>query len=142
VQEPFNVNRAALAAGRASLAVPGLVEERRRQTAEGRELLSQRLTEVGAHPYPSQANFVLARVDVDDVELVERLRRRGILIRAGSEFGLPRTVRITVGPLPLMERAAANLADVRDQLDRPAGPAARARNPPRAPGSRRPAGSA
>jgi histidinol-phosphate aminotransferase len=116
VQEPFNVNRAALAAGRASLAVPGLVEERRRQTAEARELLSQRLTEAGARPYPSQANFVLARVDVDDVELVERLRRRGILIRAGREFGLPRTVRITVGPAPLMERVATELAGVRREL--------------------------
>jgi histidinol-phosphate aminotransferase len=116
VQEPFNVNRAALAAGRASLAVPGLVEERRQQAVEARGLLARRLAEAGAEPYPSQANFVLARVDVDDLELVEGLRRRGLLIRAGSEFGLPGTVRITVGPLPLMERAAAELADVRASL--------------------------
>ena len=50
VQEPFNVNRAALAAGRASLAVPGLVDERRGQTAEARELLTRLLAEAGARP--------------------------------------------------------------------------------------------
>jgi histidinol-phosphate aminotransferase len=116
VQEPFNVNRAALAAGRASLGVPGLVEERRRQAAEARELLSRRLADAGAQPYPSQANFVFARIDVDDVELTELLRRRGILIRAGSEFGLPGTVRITVGPLPLMERVAVAIADAQGEL--------------------------
>jgi len=133
VQEPFNVNRAALAAGRASLGVPGLAEERRLQASAARQLLARRLDEAGAEPYPSQANFVLARVGVDDVELTERLRQRGLLIRAGSEFGLDGTVRITVGPTPLMERAAAELADVRDELLR-----ARAREP----GSRREAGSA
>ena len=77
VQEPFNVNRAALAAGQASLAVPGLPEERRRQAAEARELLSRRLAEAGAEPHPSQANFVLAGVGVDDVELTERLLSTG-----------------------------------------------------------------
>ena len=133
VQEPFNVNRAALAAGKASLAVPGLAEERRRQAAEARELLARRLAEAGAEPHPSQANFVLAGVGVDDVELTERLRRRGLLIRAGSEFGLDGTVRITVGPTPLMERAAAELGAVREEL-------LRARAPE--PGSRRAAGSA
>jgi histidinol-phosphate aminotransferase len=122
VQEPFNVNRAALAAGRASLAVPGLAEERRRQAAEARELLARRLADVGAEPHPSQANFVLAGVGVDDVELTERLRRRGLLIRAGSEFGLDGTVRITVGPTPLMERAAAELGAVREELLRARAP--------------------
>jgi histidinol-phosphate aminotransferase len=116
VQEPFNVNRAALAAGRASLDVPGLAEERRLQASAARELLARRLDEAGAEPYPSQANFVLAQVGVDDVELTERLRQRGLLIRAGSEFGLAGTVRITVGPAPLMERVVGELAAVREDL--------------------------
>jgi histidinol-phosphate aminotransferase len=116
VQEPFNVNRAALAAGRASLAVPGLVERRRCETAEARELLAGLLRDAGAEPLPSHANFLLVRVGVDDRGLTERLRQRGILIRAGSEYGLAGMVRITVGPAPLMERAAAELAAVRAEL--------------------------
>jgi histidinol-phosphate aminotransferase len=116
VQEPFNVNRAALAAGRASLAVPGLVEERRRQAAEARELLTLLLSEAGARPYPSHANFVLADVDADDGALAERLLRRGLLIRPGSEFGRPRSVRITVGPLEIMERVGAEIAAALPEL--------------------------
>jgi histidinol-phosphate aminotransferase len=116
VQEPFNVNRAALAAGRASLTVPGLVEERRREAAEARALLAQRLAEAGAEPYPSQANFVLVRVGVDDVELTERLRRRGVLVRAGADFGLHGVLRITVGPLPFMERVAAEIGELLPEL--------------------------
>jgi len=116
VQEPFNVNRAALAAGRAALAVPGLVEQRRRETAEAREVLARGLREAGTTPHPSRANFLLVDVGVDDVALTGALLRRGLLIRAGSEFGLPGHVRITVGPVPIMERVAAELAEIRATL--------------------------
>lgn len=116
VQEPFNVNRVALAAGRASLAVPGLVEERRRQAAEARGLLARLLAEGGARPHPSQANFVLADTGVDDRALAERLLRRGLLVRPGSEFGRPGSVRITVAPSPIMERVAGELVRARAAL--------------------------
>lgn len=116
VQEPFNVNRAALAAGRASLARSHLVDERRRENAAARELLAERLRTGGSAPAPSEANFVLADVGVDDVAVYERLLRRGLLVRPGSEFGLEGTVRITVASEPLMERAAAELARARSEI--------------------------
>ena len=116
VQEPFNVNRAALAAGRASLRRSGLVDERRLANEAGRERLADRLREAGAEPVPSQANFLLVDVGVDDVALADGLARRGILVRAGSEFGLGGFVRITTGPIPLMERVAAELTELRAGL--------------------------
>jgi histidinol-phosphate aminotransferase len=57
-------------------------------------------------------NFVLARLDVNDVVLAERLAERGLLIRPGSDYGLAGYARVTVGPLPLMERFSAELAEV------------------------------
>jgi histidinol-phosphate aminotransferase len=116
VLEPFNVNRAALAAGRASLDNIGLVEERRLANEAGRERLAGLLRASGATPYSSQANFILVDVGVDDVALTEGLARRGFLVRAGSEFGLSGFVRITTGPIPLMERFAQTLADTRGAL--------------------------
>lgn len=116
VQEPFNVNRAALAAGRASLARAELVEDRRRENARARALLAELLREGGSQPFPSEANFVLARVGVDDVALTDRLARRGLLVRAGSEFGLAEHVRITVGHPELMKRVAGEVADARRAL--------------------------
>ncbi|MGH3043064.1 MAG: pyridoxal phosphate-dependent aminotransferase [Gaiellaceae bacterium] len=124
VQEPFNVNRAALAAGRASLLRADLVEDRRLANEAGRGLLAERLRAVGARPVPSQANFLLVDVGVDDVALTDGLARRGFLVRAGSEFGLPGHVRITTGPVPLMERVAAEVADVREKLTAAGAPAA------------------
>jgi histidinol-phosphate aminotransferase len=67
-------------------------------------------------PLPYEANFLLVEVGVDDVALAEALVRRGLVIRAGSEFGLPQAVRITVAPQPLMERVAAELLAARAKL--------------------------
>jgi histidinol-phosphate aminotransferase len=119
VLEPFNVNRAALAAGRASLGHVDIVETRRLANEAGRERLSELLRSAGAHPHPSQANFVLVDVGVDDLALTEGLARRGFLVRAGSEFGLTGFVRITTGPLPLMERVAQEVVAARAELLEP-----------------------
>jgi len=116
IQEPFNVNRAALAAGRACLRQPELVAGRRLQSAAARALLIRLLARAGMRPLDSEANFVLVDVGVDDVALAAALVRRGLLIRPGSEFGLEGYVRITVGPPELMERVAAELADSRESL--------------------------
>jgi histidinol-phosphate aminotransferase len=110
VQEPFNVNIAALAAGSAALAHSEHVDARRDETIAFRELLDDRLRAGGLDPLPSAANFVLVPLPVaDDLAVTEHVARRGMLIRPGTEFGLPGHVRITVAPAPLMERVADEL---------------------------------
>jgi histidinol-phosphate aminotransferase len=117
VQEPFNVNRAALAAGEASLGRAGEVARRRELAIAARERLARRLAVGGMTPVPSSANFVLADLGgVDDLELADRLLRRGILVRPGSELGLPGWARITVAPAAVMDRAAAALLETRLEL--------------------------
>jgi histidinol-phosphate aminotransferase len=116
VQEPFNVNRVALAAGLASLGRADEVAERRALAIEARDRLSRALRAGGVEPVDSHANFVLTDLGVDDGELCERLLRRGILIRPGTELGLPGWARITVAPGEVMDRAAAALLDVRGEL--------------------------
>jgi histidinol-phosphate aminotransferase len=113
VQEPFNVNVAALAAGLASLADPAEIDARRDETIACREVLVERLEAGGLKPLPSHSNFVL--VDLaggDDMELMDRLAHGGLLVRPGTEFGLPGYVRITVAPAPLMERVADAMVGV------------------------------
>jgi histidinol-phosphate aminotransferase len=106
MQEPFNVNRAALVAGRVCLAHPELIEQRRLRVAEARDILCERLRIAGLDPLPSQANFVLVDTGVDDAALAQAVAEEGLLIRAGGEYGLDGYIRITVGPGPLMERVA------------------------------------
>jgi histidinol-phosphate aminotransferase len=118
VQEPFNVNRAALAAGLACLRDPDRVERRRLEVVAARERLSAGLQSIGMRPLPSEANFVLVDAGGDDLGFSEALQRDGILVRAGSEFGLPGHLRITVGPPALMDRVVACLAAAREEIQR------------------------
>lgn len=111
LEEPFNVNCAALAAGCACLRATDAVAARREEVAAAREQLAAGLRSVGFEPFPSAANFVLARLDVDDVALADRLAARGLLIRPGTDYGLPGYARITVGPAPLMDRLLAELRE-------------------------------
>jgi histidinol-phosphate aminotransferase len=115
VQEPFNVNRVALAAGRAAVETAGLADRRRADVAEARDVLAGELEAAGLEVIPSQANFLLVRVDVDDGPVCERLLRRGLLVRSGASVGLPGYVRFTVAPAPVMRAAARELvAALRD----------------------------
>jgi histidinol-phosphate aminotransferase len=116
VQEPFNVNRPALVAGAASLGRPADVDERRRATAAARDHLAAGLRATGLEPLPSEANFLLVEHRADDDALADRLLRRGVLVRPGSELGLPGWARITVGPRPLMDRALEALPAVLEEL--------------------------
>ena len=119
LEEPFNVNCAALAAGVACLRAEAAVDERRLLVAAARERLADELRSVGFEPLRSDTNFVLARVDVDDVLLGDRLAARGLLIRPGSDYGLSGYIRVTVGPSELMERFGVELRDVCSSLRAP-----------------------
>ena len=115
VQEPFNVNRAALAAGRASLRQPDLVEERRLENELARDTLARRIRGHELETIPTEANFLLVRVDTDDLALAEELVRRGLLIRPGHDFGMPGYIRATIGPVPVMNRLADELARILEE---------------------------
>ena len=118
VQEPFNVNRLALAAGMACLADPSFIEARRREVVHARDRFAADLGQVGIGSWPSQANFILARPGGNDMEWYEGLLRRGFLVRPGSEFGLDGQLRITVGPPALMDSVLQAVADLRNDLVR------------------------
>jgi histidinol-phosphate aminotransferase len=116
VQEPFNINRLALAAGTALLADPEAVQQRRREVTRARDRFARALADMGIRTWPSQANFVLAGPGGDDLAWQARLIRHGFLVRPGSDFGLAGHLRITVGPNELMDRVLAAMRSVRDEL--------------------------
>jgi histidinol-phosphate aminotransferase len=132
VQEPFNVNRLALAAGTACLADPDAVEARRLEVVAARESFASAIAALGIPSWPSKANFLLAEPGGDDAAWYEGLVRRGFLVRQGSEFGLAGHLRITIGPNELMASVATALSEVADELSStgrplpaPAGPPSR-----------------
>jgi histidinol-phosphate aminotransferase len=112
VQEPFNVNRVALAAGIASLSDPGFVDRRRAEVAAARAVLEDELSRAGVRVLPSQTNFSLIDLGRDDGPVCEALLQRGVLVRPGANFGLPGFARITIAPEATMRRAARELIAV------------------------------
>jgi histidinol-phosphate aminotransferase len=111
VQEPFNVNCAALAAGLASLRRTELLPERRESARAARQSLARPLERAGIRCLPSDANFVLVELGADDLEVAELLAREGLLVRPGSEFGLPGYVRVTLGEPRLMKTVAQHVIE-------------------------------
>ena len=115
VHEPFNVNRAALAAGLASLRRVDQLDSRRKHVRKARERLIAPLRAAGHRSLTSDANFVLIELGIDDQPLCAALAREGILLRPGSELGLPGYVRVTTGEEELMERVGNRIAEVVEQ---------------------------
>ena len=112
VQEPFNVNRVALAAGIAALSRPAFADERRAEVAAARALLERELAARGIRALPSQGNFTLVELGVEDGPVCAAVLARGVLIRPGSSFGMPGYARITTAPAATMREAARVLAEV------------------------------
>ncbi len=112
VQEPFNVNRAALSAGIASLRRTELLPARREQVRRARRRLRAPLSEQGIRALDSDANFVLLELGDDDLRVADALAREGMLVRPGSEFGLPGYARVTTGEEDLMDRVGRRIAAI------------------------------
>ena len=102
VSSPYNVNAAALACLPHALADQTYIQQYVTKVLEARSLL-ERALEANAIPFwPSQANFVLARIGssvADSAAFVQQMRARGILVRDRSaDPGCEGCVRITLGP--------------------------------------------
>jgi histidinol-phosphate aminotransferase len=98
-KQPYNVNVAASVAGLASLRhtdqILAVVEKLK---AERDRLYTELSAIPYLYPYPSEANFVLCRVEGRDAAtLKQRLERQGILVRYYNKPGLDNCIRISVG---------------------------------------------
>jgi histidinol-phosphate aminotransferase len=93
---PYNTNRLGQAAALAALEDVEHWNKTRAVVIEERAFLARELAKRGLPCPPSQANFLLVRVD-DAVAARERLLRAGLVVRDGAAVGFPGHLRITVG---------------------------------------------
>lgn len=98
VKVPYSLNAVSEGAAIAAVGDQDFIRRSVGMVSEQRPRLSRKLEELGFEPYPSDANFILARSPIDHARLVEGMRERGVLIR---DFGANRRtencVRPTVG---------------------------------------------
>ena len=99
-RSPFSVNSLALAAIEAGRDGEGWRAMAVARVREQRSLLEEELTRLSIEYFPSQANFVTARLDARIV--APALENSGLVVRAGEDLGMPGWVRISVGWAPRM----------------------------------------
>jgi histidinol-phosphate aminotransferase len=112
---PYNVNAAALACLPETLNDQSYIQQYVSEVRESRAKLERALEAAGIQFWPSQANFVLARVGAASA-FVEHMRRRGILVRDRSgDPGCEGCVRITLGPHGHTDRLLAALQETLEE---------------------------
>jgi histidinol-phosphate aminotransferase len=108
VRAPYNVNRLGLVAALAALEDEAHLARTRRLVLDERRFLSAELARRGYAGPPSQANFLLARVnDADAVSA--RLLRAGLVVRNGAGVGFPGHLRIAIATREVNLRLLAGL---------------------------------
>lgn len=115
IKQPYNVNVAADAAARASLADLPVLRANVERLIAGRERLERELAALPyLRPYPSRANFVLCRVvGMDAADLRRRLAQEyGILVRHYSAPALRDCVRISAGTPEQIDALLAALREI------------------------------
>ncbi|MEM7172605.1 MAG: histidinol-phosphate transaminase [Pseudomonadota bacterium] len=115
VRGPFNVGQAAQAAGVAAINDRAYAEQSKEQNKRIRAWFGEKAAAMGLTVVPSQGNFVLLRFP-DGPQAAERtlvaLKSRGILLRAMGGYGLPESLRVTIGTEEEMHITADALQEV------------------------------
>lgn len=95
-QSPYSVNALAVLAARAAISDGAYIRRYVSEVLAARDLLEESFRRLGISYVASQANFVLFRAGARAIEIRDRLRERGVLVRDRS-YELPGCVRVTVG---------------------------------------------
>lgn len=109
---PFNVNTLGLVAAKAALDDVSFIDHSRQTNAQGREQLVKGLTDFGVDTTPSAANFILAHFDREVTQINHDLLSAGVIVRPVGNYGLPNSLRITIGTPDQNERFLQALGEV------------------------------
>ncbi len=97
VKQPFNVGLLAQAAAIAALDDREFVRRSVQNNREGKEYLYGELKKIGLLYYPTEANFICIETGVDSIQLFKKIMDLGVTIRPLRTFGLPQSIRVTIG---------------------------------------------
>lgn len=115
IRGPFNVPAPAQAAGAAAIADKAHTAKAKAHNDYWLPWFSQRMKELGLHPYPSVANFVLVKFPGDPKLNAEAalkfLNARRILPRRVAAYGLPDCLRVTIAEEDAVKACAQAIED-------------------------------
>ena len=97
LRPPFNVNSLALAAAEAALDDEEYLNRSKEVNRVGYQFLCREFDRLKVPYVPSVANFILVDVGQDAKPFCDRLLAEGVIGRTVKEYGLPTSLRITIG---------------------------------------------
>ncbi|GEM_PF-5765532 len=110
IAQPFNISNIALRVVEIAIDMFNIVRSCIEETRKVREIVKTRLlTEFRSYiekVFPSSTNFlcIKLREDIDIDKVFTELRKRGFYVRRSSEPLCERCIRVTIGPMHVMER--------------------------------------
>ncbi len=112
VRQPFNVNLPAQAAAIAALDDTEFVEKTLRGNAEGIKTLCAGFEKLGLSYVPTQTNFILVHFGPNAGTVFVELEKRGVIVRPMKGYGMPESLRITVGTPAQNAKLLAALTEI------------------------------
>jgi histidinol-phosphate aminotransferase len=97
VRLPFNVNLIAQIAAAAALDDDEFVQKSVNNNEAGKKFLYRELERIGLKYTPTYGNFILVHFSKDAKDIFLNAQKKGIITRTVVEYGLPNSLRITIG---------------------------------------------
>jgi histidinol-phosphate aminotransferase len=96
-REPFNVNLIGQVAAKAALSDRDHLQKTVELNQRGLAKMEQAFIEVGANPFKSYANFIMADLKQPARPVFQALLEKGVITRSGDVLGMPTCLRVSVG---------------------------------------------
>jgi histidinol-phosphate aminotransferase len=112
LRNPYHLNKLTMTGAMAALADQAYIQKTIELTVSGRTWLYEQMRLMDVQVWPGQANFLLFKPSLEAASVVERLERRGIIVRPLDNFYLPGYLRVTVGLPEENERFITTLREV------------------------------
>ena len=110
---PFHINNLTYTAALAGLADTDHIENAVEVTLDGRNRLYAGLqAQDGVQAWPSEANFVLFKPEMDATELEQKLQAKGVIVRDLKGFFFPGYLRVSAGLPEENEKFLQSLREV------------------------------
>ena len=97
LRDPFNVNSLAQVAALACLKDQNYYQSLAKKIQEQRRFLYQNFERLNVECVKSYTNFILINLKKDSQDVVQKLLKKGIIVRDMKGWGLKNYLRVTIG---------------------------------------------
>ncbi|OUR74377.1 histidinol-phosphate transaminase [Methylophaga sp. 41_12_T18] len=115
IRQPFNANSLALAAATAAVNDDDYLVETKKVNDAGMAQLLAGFEAMQLTSIPSTGNFITVDVERSGDEVFEALLKKGVIVRAVTNYGLPQHIRVSIGLAEENKRFLTALTEVLGQ---------------------------